>query len=292
MITIDGLRVEYPDGFGLARASNTTPVIVLRFEADNEAALARIQEDFRRVLQRRSAGRCPAVLSSVEQPALWPMQPAQELFLGRQPILDRNQNLAAFELLFRSGHFNGAQIEDDVFASATVINHAFSELGVETVLGKHTGLHQPERAADHERGHRAAAEEQGGARDPRNACASPTRSRERCKALKQMGFTLALDDFDRPWRTSSGRCSTSSTSSRSTSSTWTRRRCRAPPRRLKKLDVRLLAEKVDTREQSERCIELGYELFQGYYFAQALDHHRQAAEPRRDRADAVAAAWC
>jgi phosphomannomutase/phosphoglucomutase len=50
VITIDGLRVEYPDGFGLARASNTTPVIVLRFEADNQAALRRIQEDFRRVL--------------------------------------------------------------------------------------------------------------------------------------------------------------------------------------------------------------------------------------------------
>jgi phosphomannomutase/phosphoglucomutase len=50
VITIDGLRVEYPDGFGLARSSNTTPVIVLRFEADNAAALKRIQEDFRRVL--------------------------------------------------------------------------------------------------------------------------------------------------------------------------------------------------------------------------------------------------
>ena len=50
MITIDGVRVEYADGFGLARPSNTTPVIVLRFEADNEAALKRIQEDFRRVL--------------------------------------------------------------------------------------------------------------------------------------------------------------------------------------------------------------------------------------------------
>ncbi len=48
--TIDGLRVEYTDGFGLARSSNTTPVIVLRFEADNEAALKRIQADFRRVI--------------------------------------------------------------------------------------------------------------------------------------------------------------------------------------------------------------------------------------------------
>jgi len=48
--TIDGLRVEYPDGFGLMRASNTTPVLVLRFEADNEAAIKRIRAQFKRVL--------------------------------------------------------------------------------------------------------------------------------------------------------------------------------------------------------------------------------------------------
>ena len=46
-ITIDGIRVEYSDGFGLARPSNTTPVVVLRFEADNPEALARIQAEFR-----------------------------------------------------------------------------------------------------------------------------------------------------------------------------------------------------------------------------------------------------
>jgi phosphomannomutase/phosphoglucomutase len=50
VITIDGVRVEYPDGFGLARPSNTTPVVVLRFEADSAAALARIQADFRRAI--------------------------------------------------------------------------------------------------------------------------------------------------------------------------------------------------------------------------------------------------
>ena len=50
VIKLDGLRVEYPDGFGLARPSNTTPVIVLRFEGDTEAALKRIQDDFRRVM--------------------------------------------------------------------------------------------------------------------------------------------------------------------------------------------------------------------------------------------------
>ncbi len=56
VIRIDGLRVEYPDGFGLARASNTTPVVVLRFEAENSDALARIQDEFRKVLARAKPG--------------------------------------------------------------------------------------------------------------------------------------------------------------------------------------------------------------------------------------------
>ena len=50
IITIDGLRVEYPDGFGLARPSNTTPSVVIRFEADTPAALARIQQAFRQAI--------------------------------------------------------------------------------------------------------------------------------------------------------------------------------------------------------------------------------------------------
>lgn len=44
--TIDGLRADYKNGFGLVRASNTTPILVLRFEADDETALAAIQADF------------------------------------------------------------------------------------------------------------------------------------------------------------------------------------------------------------------------------------------------------
>jgi phosphomannomutase / phosphoglucomutase len=51
VVTVDGVRVEYADGFGLARASNTTPNIVMRFEADNAAALERIKREFRAALQ-------------------------------------------------------------------------------------------------------------------------------------------------------------------------------------------------------------------------------------------------
>jgi phosphomannomutase/phosphoglucomutase len=47
---IDGLRADYADGFGLARASNTTPVVVLRFEGDTLEALERIKNVFREQL--------------------------------------------------------------------------------------------------------------------------------------------------------------------------------------------------------------------------------------------------
>jgi phosphomannomutase/phosphoglucomutase len=56
ILAIDGVRAEYADGFGLARASNTTPVIVLRFEADTSQALARIQAEFREALQKLKPG--------------------------------------------------------------------------------------------------------------------------------------------------------------------------------------------------------------------------------------------
>jgi phosphomannomutase/phosphoglucomutase len=54
--TIDGVRADFPDGFGLVRASNTTPVLVFRFEGDNEQALARIQQRFRELVRSARPG--------------------------------------------------------------------------------------------------------------------------------------------------------------------------------------------------------------------------------------------
>jgi len=50
LVTVDGLRVEFTDGWGLVRASNTTPSLVLRFEADNNDAMNRIQASFRQLM--------------------------------------------------------------------------------------------------------------------------------------------------------------------------------------------------------------------------------------------------
>ena len=51
-VTIDGIRANFSDGWGLVRASNTTPCLVLRFEADSEAAIARIQAQFREQIRQ------------------------------------------------------------------------------------------------------------------------------------------------------------------------------------------------------------------------------------------------
>lgn len=50
VLTLDGLRVEYPDGWGLVRASNTSPALLLRFEADTEARLIEIQAVFKALI--------------------------------------------------------------------------------------------------------------------------------------------------------------------------------------------------------------------------------------------------
>lgn len=193
------------------------------------------------------------------------MATSTELFLGRQPILDKHENLVAFELLFRSSGSDGAQVDDDLLATATVINHAFSELGVEAVLGHYTGfinLSAPLLMSDviellpRERVVLELLE------SVEITDTLVTRLRE----LREMGFRLALDDYlgdedkygavleymdivkvdvrDLPEAALPG-----------------------VTERLRRWPVRLLAEKVDTKEQAERCVALGYELFQGYYFA-------------------------
>lgn len=55
-------------------------------------------------------------------------------YLGRQPIVDANQQLVAYELLFRSSQANVARVNDDVMATTAVIRHAFVDLGVGEVL--------------------------------------------------------------------------------------------------------------------------------------------------------------
>ncbi len=188
-----------------------------------------------------------------------------DLFLGRQPILDAHENLHAFELLFRSSHANGAQILDEVGATATVINHTFSDLGADAVLGQYPGfINLPAGMIFSDvlellPKDRVVLEllETVEITDPLI---------ERLRELRGMGFRLALDDYvgdetlyDKVLELVEVVKVDVMGVSADNLATVTQR--------LKRRPVRLLAEKVNSKEQAERCLSLGYELFQGYYFA-------------------------
>jgi hypothetical protein len=63
-----------------------------------------------------------------------------DIFLGRQPIVDRRQQLVAYELLYRSGRMATAEVRDNAGATAEVMRQAFRRIGIDTVLGECAGF--------------------------------------------------------------------------------------------------------------------------------------------------------
>lgn len=192
----------------------------------------------------------------------------QNVFLGRQPILDRDQKLVAYELLSRSSATaQHAVIQEVSKASIQVIATTFSSLGVQAVLGDCRGFFNLSAAVLMSDALEAlpcdrVALEILETVSPSEAIA------KRCRFLREQGFLIALDDYapgderetmldvvdlvkvDLPG--------------------LTERELRGLVRRLRGRHVQLLAEKVETREEFDLCRRLGFDLFQGYFFARPV----------------------
>jgi c-di-GMP-related signal transduction protein len=190
---------------------------------------------------------------------------ADQLFLGRQPILDRDQQLFAYELLFRSGSRNAAEFTDGVRATATVIANAFSELGVADALGTYRGFIN----VDEEFLFSDLLEllpSQSVVLEILETVPPTPAVIERCKALKAAGFTLALDDVIQLEPQFAELLSLVEIV-KVDIQPLSRVELMQLVMKLKPMGKQLLAEKVDSREQMEQCLKLGFSLFQGYYFA-------------------------
>ncbi|GGY94429.1 EAL and HDOD domain-containing protein [Pseudoduganella plicata] len=196
-----------------------------------------------------------------------PMPFANNFFLARQPILNRNQRLVAYELLYRNAECDGAEITNGMAATAAVIAHA-SELGMEQVVGDQLAY--------------VNVDTQGLMSDfirflPNNKVilevletveATPD-VLARLAELRQAGFKFALDDV-----------AGSSESLRKLQplmdvikidiKQMSRETLATLTRSLKSPNQKLLAEKVETHEEFQHCMELGFEYFQGYYFARPV----------------------
>lgn len=191
---------------------------------------------------------------------------SEEIFIGRQPILDRKQELFAYELLFRSGNKqNAANVRDDLSATANVISHAFADLGIEQALGPYKGFINCDESILLSDMLEILPSDKIVLEVLETVEVTPAIV-ERCTELKARGFTLALDDFvdyEEKWKPLLELVEIVKVDLLLLSPQAMLDTTRA----LQRWPLQLLAEKVDSREMADHCHKLGYHLFQGYYFA-------------------------
>lgn len=192
----------------------------------------------------------------------------EKFFLGRQPILDRTQKIVGFELLFRTAEsLQSASFLDVQMASASVIVGALTEFGIQDVLGRHRGFFNVTRemlmsdAVELLPKDRVVIELLETIVVDRDVV-------ERCRTLKSLGFTLALDDhvYSADFHDIYEVIDIVKVDVLETPAA-------ALPEMLERLSpwpFTLLAEKVETAEQYRFCSQLGFHLFQGYYFARPV----------------------
>ncbi|MGE5386831.1 MAG: EAL and HDOD domain-containing protein [Betaproteobacteria bacterium] len=188
-----------------------------------------------------------------------------QLFLGRQPILDRDQQLVAYELLFRSSMQNFAEVTDAVAATATVIVNAFSELSITESLGDCRGFINVDEQFLFSDVLELLPTQSVVLEILETVPPTPEVAR-RCRELKEKGFTLALDDVIQVAPEYHDLLQLAEII-KVDIQPLSQLQLLQLTGKLKPLNKRLLAEKVDSRGQMEQCLKLGYQLFQGYYFA-------------------------
>jgi c-di-GMP-related signal transduction protein len=188
-----------------------------------------------------------------------------EFFLGRQPIVGRKRELFAYELLFRTSRINAAPVVDDTYATANVIKHAFSDLGIDTALGDRKGfINFDERLLMSDLMETL----------PRDRVVLELLEHmpmtppviDRCQALQQDGYALGLDDVV---ALTDGLKAVMPYIAfvKVDVSVLDEVQISALVRELQAHDAKLLAEKIETSEQYQFCRSAGFDLFQGYYFA-------------------------
>jgi EAL and modified HD-GYP domain-containing signal transduction protein len=197
---------------------------------------------------------------------------ADKFFLGRQPILDRNQEIVGYELLFRSADIDHADFKSYSHASSNVITHALSSFGMHEVLGGkfgfinvHLGLLLSEMLELLPIGQTVL--------ELLEIISIDDQVVERCRELKELGFIIALDDHE--FDSSNSEIYFVADIIKIDILLTGVDNLPEIVRQLRKYPVKLLAEKVETVEQFLLCNELGFDLFQGYFFARPVVLNRR-----------------
>jgi c-di-GMP-related signal transduction protein len=199
-----------------------------------------------------------------------------DIFLGRQPILDRDQRIVAYELLFRAADTPGVTVTDDMHATASVIHHAFSEMGIQAVLGSQLGFINISTEMLLSDMVELLPKEQV-VLELLETINVDDAVIERCRVLRQQGFTLALDDF--VFNESRRPLLALADIVKVDLLLHSQDELQVTVDQLKQWPVKLLAEKVDSAEQADYCHSLGFDLFQGYFFARPMVLSAKRTDP-------------
>jgi c-di-GMP-related signal transduction protein len=208
-----------------------------------------------------------ASFQPLARPRLADSAPAQ-FFLGRQPIVGRQSELVAYELLFRSGQHESAGVVDDFAATATVIDNAFSSLGIHRALGDCKGFINVDAVVLMSDLVELLPRDRVVLEILEHVEMSDALV-ERCKQLKAAGYALALDDvvgIQAKEKTVLDYVDYVKFDIRAV----TLPQLAELVRQVRNHGVKLLAEKVETVEQFESCKAIGFDLFQGYFFARPI----------------------
>jgi EAL and modified HD-GYP domain-containing signal transduction protein len=188
---------------------------------------------------------------------------APQVFIARQPIVDRRRRVLAYELLFRAGAFETACTQSNADATARLVRTAFHEIGIEIVLGRCLGFVNADAQTLHSPLIEALPPERVVIELLETVRVDRTLV-SRCRELKRMGFRLALDDFagSEEWEpllplVDIVKVDMAQIDTRSLADLVSRLRLHP---------ARLLAEKIETPSRARECLRLGFELFQGFLF--------------------------
>ena len=190
---------------------------------------------------------------------------SEDVYLARQPILDRESRLYGFELLFRSSGVNAASPVDDEMATSSVIIRALSDFGAEAVLDSCPGFINCNASFLMSDAVELLPPDKVVLEILETTVATPALL-ERCQALKAKGYRLALDDFrgvtelNREFLPIVQMVKVDILG-------MMQQEIAALTRQLHGLNVLLLAEKVESEKEFQLCKDLGYQYFQGYYFS-------------------------
>lgn len=191
----------------------------------------------------------------------------REFFLARQPILDRNQTLVAYELLFRNAAVGPANVTSDLSATASVIAHA-SQLGMEKVIGDSLGYVNVDAAVLMSEIFHFLPREKVVLEIVETTKATPE-FKERVRELVRDGFRFALDDVITDSEDVQELLPLVDVVKFDLRDMPLSALLKLTPK-FKLSGKKLLAEKVENLEQFQTCLELGFDYFQGYYFAKPV----------------------